>query len=246
MEKPSTPSNRRSAYRVVPDSPDALHIDVLSQRQNLVRAVIEDVAISGARIRLERAPALQAQLSAGEPVTLAMRSLQHNYDQTRAARVIKVCDEETSQTVHLAFASEHATTPMPNDTPYALFNRRALPRGIMPASGVGLEAEVMPSDVTARNVRSYAVGVRNFSHVGINLCLSASIHRALSQYDELSLTLRLPGRPSVHRIACQVRHRRVDAEDFVYGCAYDWSETMDPHAVAKELLDFMRDNTEGS
>jgi PilZ domain len=246
MEKPSTPSNRRAAYRVVPDAPHALDIDILSQRQNLVQAVIEDVAISGARIRLERAPAMQAPLCAGEQVTLAMRSLRYNYAQTVAARVVKVCDDETSQTVHLAFEGELGTTPMQDDTPYALFNRRALPRGIMPASGVGLEAEVMTSDVTARNVRSYAVAVRNFSHVGINLCLSASSHRALGEHDELSLTLRLPGRPSVHRIACQVRHRRFDDGDFVYGCAYDWSETMDPHAVAKDLLDFMLDHSEAS
>lgn len=246
MEKFSTLNNRRAAYRVVPDSRDALHMDVLSQRQDLVQAVIEDVAVSGARIRLERAPALQAQLRAGEQVTLALRSPRYDYDQAIAARVVEVCENATSQTVRLAFTEAHTPMPEPDHMPYTLLNRRALPRDIMPASGVGLDAEVMPSEVTARNVRSYTVGVGDFSHVGINLRLSASSHRALCEHDELSLTLRLPGRPSVHRIACQVRHRRVDDGDYIYGCAYDWNGTIDPQAVAKELLDFMRKHAETS
>ena len=116
-----------------------------------------------------------------------------------------------------------------------MFNRRALQRGVVATSGVGLEAEVMPSEVTERNMRSYAVGVRNISIVGISLRLSASVHQALSSHDELSLALRLPGRV-VRRIACHVRHRLYQNSDFVYGCEYNWNETMDRHTAAEDLL----------
>ena len=244
MEKLSTPNNRRAAHRVAPDSPDELDLAILSQRQQLVRAVIEDVAFGGARIRLDRALAEEARLSAGEQVTLALRSLRYDYKNHMLARVVGVSDGASAQTVHLVFEGAHADTPMHKNDHYTLFNRRALQRSVVPASGLGLEAEVMPSEVTARNVRSYAVGVRNISNVGISVRISASIHQALSTHDELSLTLRLPGRPDVRRIACHVRHRMIDDSDFIYGCEYDWNETIEPLAVAEELLDFMLENAE--
>ena len=243
MEKLSHSNNRRAAYRVTPDSPDALDLAVLSQRQQLVRAVIDDVAVGGARIRLDRAQAAQTHLNPGEQVTLALRSQRYAYKNHMLARVIGVTNHEHAQTVHLAFESQHADTAGQNNEHYALFNRRALQRGVVATSGVGLEAEVMPSEVTERNMRSYAVGVRNISIVGISLRLSASIHQALSSHDELSLALRLPGRV-VRRIACHVRHRLYENSDFVYGCEYNWNETMDPHTAAEDLLNFMLENAE--
>lgn len=243
MEKHPNQNNRRTAYRVTPDSPDALDLTILSQRQQLVRAVIDDVAVGGARVRIDQALAADARLSPGEQVTLALRARRYDYENNMPARVVGISDGESAQTLHLVFAGQHADTTMQNNKHYALFNRRALQRGVIPASGVGLEAEVMPSEVTERNMRSYAVGVRNISNIGISLRMSAGIHQALSTYDELSLALRLPGRV-VRRIACRVRHRMVDNSDFIYGCEYDWNETIDPLTAADELLDFVRENAE--
>ncbi len=56
--------------------------------------------------------------------------------------------------------------------------------------------------------------------------------------------MRLPGREGVRRIACQVRHRLGEEPDFIYGCEYDWNATIDPMAVAEELLEFMLENAE--
>jgi PilZ domain len=243
MEKHSNSNNRRAAYRVTPASPTELELTVLSQRQQLVRAVIDDVAVGGARIRIARALAAQAQLSPGEQITLALRAPRYDYENNMRARVVSVSDDERAQTLHLAFEDQQAETSMPSNEHYALFNRRALQRGVVPTSGVGLEAEVMPSEVTERNMRSYAVGVRNISNVGISLRVGASAHQALSTADELSLALRLPGR-NVRRIACQVRHRMFENNDFVYGCEYDWNETIDPLTAAEELLDFVLENAE--
>ena len=243
MEKLANPNNRRAAYRVTPDSPDELDLTILSQRQQLVRAVIDDVAVGGARIRLDRTLAAQAHFKPGEQVTLALCSRRYDYENNMCARVVGVSDDEHAQTVHLVFEGQHAETTMQNNAHYALFNRRALQRGVVPTSGVGLEAEVMPSEVTERNMRSYAVGVRNISNVGISLRVGASTHQALSTYDELSLALRLPGR-SVRRIACHVRHRIYENNDFFYGCEYDWNETIDPLTAAEELLDFVLEKAE--
>ena len=239
MEKLSCPNNRRGAYRVTPDSPDALELAVLSRRQQLVRAVIDDVAVGGARIRLDRA---QAHLKPGEQVTLALRSELYAYKNHMPARVIGVTNHEHAQTVQLAFEGRHADTAGHKNEHYALFNRRARHRGVVTTSGIGLEAEVMPGEVTERNMRSYAVGVRNISNIGISLRLSASIHQVLSAHDELSLALRLPGRV-VRRIACHIRHRLYENSDFVYGCEYNWDETMDGQTAADELLNFMLENT---
>ncbi len=234
--------NRRAAYRVAPDAVDALDLAILSQRQQLVRAVVEDVAFGGARVRLAREQA--SGLTAGEQVTLAMRSVRYQYKNHMLARVVSVVEGDSAHTVHLAFEGAHTDMPMHSNDHFALFNRRALQRGVVPAAGIDLEAEVTPSEVTDRNLRVYPVGVRNISNVGISLKVGASANHALSGHDELSLTLRLPGSQGIRRIACHVRHRLHDDAEFIYGCEYDWNATIDPLTVAEELLDFTLENAE--
>ncbi len=237
-------SNRRAAYRVAPDAADALELAILSQRQQLVRAVVEDVAFGGARVRLAREQATATALSAGEQVTLALRSLRYQYKNHMLARVVSVVEDDSAQTVRLQFEGAHADMPMDSNQHFALFNRRALQRGVMPAAGVDLQAEVTPSEVIDRSLRVYPVGVRNISNVGISLKVTAGANQALGAHDELSLTLRLPGREGVRRIACHVCHRVSEQAEFLYGCEYDWNATIDPLAVAEELLDFMLENAE--
>ncbi len=239
-----TPSNRRSAYRVAPSSVDMLDLAILSPRRQLVRARVENVAYGGARVRLDRGQALETGLSGGEQITLALRSAQYQYKNHMVARVVAVIESDDAQTVHLAFEGAHADMPMHSNDHFALFNRRSLQRGVMSAAGVDLEAEVTAAEATDRSLRVYSVGVRNISNIGISLRVNAGTNQALSAYDELSLTLRLPGRQGVRRIACHVRHRSHEGADFIYGCEYDWRATIDPLAVAEELLDFMLENAE--
>lgn len=237
-------SNRRAAYRVTPDAPDSLHLAIVSRRRQLVMAVVEDVAFGGARVRLAAGQAGETALAAGAQVALALSSPRYEYKNHMLARVVSIRDTDSAQTVHLAFEGAHADMPMHSNQHFALFNRRTLQRGVVPAAGVNLEAEVTPSEVSDRSLRIYPVGVRNLSNVGISLRVNAGANQTLSQHDELSLTLRLPGRDGVRRIACQVRHRYSEAQDFIYGCEYDWNATIDPLAVAEELLEFMLENAE--
>lgn len=237
-------SNRRAAYRVAPDAADTLDVAIVGQRRQLVRAVVEDVAFGGARVRLDREQAGETALVAGSQVTLTLRSQRYQYKNHMLARVVALAETDSDQTVRLAFEGAHADMPMHSNHHFALFNRRTLQRGVMPAAGVNLDAEVTPSEVSERSLRVYPVGVRNISNVGISLKLTAAVNQALSQHDELSLTLRLPGLPGVRRIACHVRHRLHDGTDFVYGCEYDWDATIDPLAVAEELVEFMLENAE--
>ena len=237
-------NNRRAAYRVAPDAEDALSLALLNQRRELVRTVIEDVAFGGARVRLDAQQADQTALRAGSQVTLALRSQRYQYKNHMLARVVSIDAANSGHTVRLAFEGAHADMPMQSNHHFALFNRRALQRGVVPAAGINLAAEVTPSEVSDRSLRVYPVGVRNISNVGISLKVSAGAHQALSQHDELSLTLSLPGAQGVRRIACHVRHRLGDENNFVYGCEYDWDATIDPLAVAEELLEFMLESAE--
>jgi hypothetical protein len=237
-------SNRRAAYRVALNTPDTLDLVISSHKQQLVHAIVEDVAFGGARVRLNREQAAATGLAAGEQITLALRSARYNYKNHMRARVVSLFDNERAQTLHLAFEGEHADMPMHSNDHFALFNRRTLQRGVVPVIGLDLDASVTPSVVTERSLRVYPVGVHNISNVGISLRVGASANHALSIHDELSLTLRLPGRDGVRRIACVVRHRVNNEADYIYGCEYDWDATIDPLAVAEELLDFMLENAE--
>ena len=245
MKEPSTTPNRRAAYRVELESPNEVDLTLLSQRQKLVRAVVEDVAIGGARIRLDKALAAERNLNAGTRVTIAVCAPRYQYNNEMPARVVKVTDNESDQTLHLSFDGDIPETPMyTSNNHYALFNRRTLQRGVVPGAGVDLKAQITPCEVTERSLRSYTVGVRNISNVGISLRLGANAHEVLSAYQELSLTLQLPGRKVVRRIACHVRHRLMEDGDFIYGCEYDWNATIDSLDVAEELLDFMLESSE--
>lgn len=237
-------SNRRTAYRVAPDAEAALDLMIVDQRRQLVNTVVENVAFGGARVRLDRVQALETGLMTGAQVTLALRSPRYAYKNHMLARVVSIFDADHAQTVGLAFEGAHPDRSMQNNHHFTLFNRRTLQRGVVPASGINLEAEVTPSEVSDRSLRIYPVGVRNISNVGVSLRVTAGAHQALGHHDELSLTLRLPGRDGVRRIACQVRHRLGEETDFIYGCEYDWNATIDPMAVAEELLEFMLENAE--
>lgn len=237
-----TASNRRSAYRVAPSSVDMLDLSILSARQQLVRTRVENVAFGGARVRLDRGQAVATGLSGGEQVTLALRSAHYQYKNHMVARVVLVIERDDAQTVHLAFEGAHADMPMHSNQHFALFNRRSLRRGVLATAGSELEAEVTASEANDRSLRVYPVSVRNISTLGISLRVNAGTHHALRAHHELSLTLRLPGRQRVRRIACHVRHRLNEDGDFIYGCEYDWHATVEPLAVAEELLEFMQEN----
>ena len=176
----ATPSNRRTAYRVAPDTEEALDLAILSQRQQLVRAVVEDVAFGGARVRLDRDQATATALAAGEQITLALRSLRYRYKNHMPARVVSVVESDHAQTLHLAFEGAHADMPTHSNEHFTLFNRRALQRGVMPTAGINLEAEVTTSEVTERSLRVYPVGVRNISNVGISLKVSPGFSRGFA------------------------------------------------------------------
>ena len=240
----TTASNRRSAYRVAPSSVDMLDLSILSTRQQLVRTRVENVAFGGARVRIDHGQAVETGLSGGEQVTLALRSAHYQYKNHMVARVVLVIERDHAQTVHLAFEGAHADMPMHSNQHFALFNRRSLRRGVLATAGGELEAEVTASEANDRSLRVFSVGVRNISNLGISLRVNAGTHHALRAHDELSLTLRLPGRQGVRRIACHVRHRSNEDGDFIYGCEYDWHATIEPLAVAEELLEFMQENTE--
>lgn len=239
-----TASNRRSAYRVAPSSVDLLDVSILSARQQLVRARVENVAFGGARVRLDRGQAVATGLSGGEQVTLALRSAHYQYKNHMVARVVSVTERDDAQTVHLAFEGAHADMPTHSNQHFSLFNRRSLRRGVLATTGSELEAEVTASAAHDRSLRVYSVSVRNISNLGISLRVNAGTHHALRAHHELSLTLRLPARQLVRRIACHVRHRLNEDRDFIYGCEYDWHATIEPLAVAEELLEFMQENAE--
>lgn len=237
-------SNRRAAYRVATDAENALDLAILDQRRQLVMAVVEDVAFGGVRVRLAHSEAGASGLATGAQIALSLNSSRYQYKNHMLARVVAISDTERARIVRLAFEGAHADMPMHSNQHFALFNRRTLQRGVVPANGVNLEAEVTPAEASDRSLRVYPVAVRNLSNVGISLKVSAGANQSLSKHDELSLTLRLPGSDGVRRIACHVRHRHGDEQEYVYGCEYDWHATLDPLAVAEELLEFMFENAE--
>jgi hypothetical protein len=242
MAQASEQDDRRGAYRVQPESPDELDLALLGQRQRLVRAVIDDVAVGGARIRLDQALARELELAAGKQVTLDMNSQRYDYRGQMPARVVSTTAHAGEQVLHLAFQGNHAEFIMHGNDVFALFNRRTRERGTPAADSFEFDARVSPNTSGDQALRSYVVGVRNLSNVGVSLLVPAATHTYLCDQRELTMTLRLPGKDDVCRIACNVRHHYADGDNYIYGCEYDWSATTDPLAVVEDLVAFMLDD----
>ena len=243
VEKSST-DERRGAYRVHPETPDELELEILSQRQRLVRAVIDDVAVGGARVHLDKVTG--AELADGERVNLALASNRFSYASDVPARVVSMSDSDTHTTLHLSFDSQPAAAEAHGGEVFALFNRRTTPRGPALAGGPDFHARVSSNEVNSHMLRTYTVDVRNISNVGVSLNVNARVNEELHAQSELLLSLQLPGRSERSRVACHVRHRHVDGTDFIYSCEYDWSATNDALGVIEDLVDYVLERGEAA
>ena len=104
-----------------------------------------------------------------------------------------------------------------------------------------MAATVSPNVGGKDGLREFAVTVRQLSNANISLNVSQDVDTELQAYRELLLSLKLPGRRQNYAIACIVHNRFELNGEFIYGCEYDWSSTMDPLGVAEDLLEYTLD-----
>ena len=102
-----------------------------------------------------------------------------------------------------------------------------------------LTVSVAPNTSGNAALLEFETRVRKLSNAGISLSLTRDADAALKAYDELFVSLRLPGNTTLHYIACLVRHRStIDDQQILYSCEYDWSATIDPLGVVEDLLEY--------
>jgi hypothetical protein len=227
-----SPAERRRAYRVRPETIDEFDLAIVGPAQELVRAVINDVAAGGACIRIDRATALA--FIRDERIVIAVASRRFRYADEFCARIVALRPDQETVTVHLKFENER---PFPEGPIHAVLNRRNEQRESHDETG--LHAEVASNHIDDHLLRTHDVEVRHISNVGVSLRLGASAHAALRATDGLMLTLRLPDRDERCRVACVVRHRYADGHHYVYSCEYDWTATNDPLGVIEDLVAFV-------
>ncbi len=103
-------------------------------------------------------------------------------------------------------------------------------------------ATVSPAGGGAASLQSFAATVRALSNSGLSLEVDADTDNVLQKHGELNVALALPGQDKTYNIACVVRSRDAEADSVIYSCEFDWSATMDPLAVAEDLLEFTLDD----
>jgi hypothetical protein len=109
------------------------------------------------------------------------------------------------------------------------------------ATNVPMVATVSPNAGGKAALLEFEALVRKLSNAGLSLSVTPEVDAALSAYDEISVSLRLPGQNRLYTLACVVRHRSPLDDIVIYGCEYDWTATMDPLGVVEDLLDFVLD-----
>lgn len=111
--------------------------------------------------------------------------------------------------------------------------------GMPPIAGRDLEASVSPNASGAAASLALPIVVHSISNVGVSLRMGAHDHAVLEAFDELLLSLKLPGKQQPSVVSCHVRHRALDADGALYVCEYDWSATMDPLGVVEDVVGYM-------
>jgi len=110
-----------------------------------------------------------------------------------------------------------------------------------PVAGRDLEASVSPNASGTAALLALQVAIHNISNVGVSLRVSTNDHATLEAFDDLLLSLKLPGKQQPSIVFCRVRYRARVTDGVLYVCEYDWSATMDPLAVVEDLVGYMLD-----
>lgn len=116
--------------------------------------------------------------------------------------------------------------------------------GVSPAASQRIAASVAPNAAGGVAALTHPVTIHGISNVGVSLLVGARANAELESFEDLLLSLALPGKQQPSIIFCRVRHRAAQGEGTLYVCEYDWSATVDPLGVVEDLVGFMLDDNE--
>lgn len=230
--------NRRSAYRVQPESVYELDLAILEKRYRVVRGKVADVAIGGAQAQFD-IDALEIP-GEGERIMLALASERYNFDRTLWARVVASDNAEMARTLSFAFEDDNEPLAPGSEQFFALFNRRASCRHGVTPDDTGLTAIIAPRAAGASVTDGFAATLDDISAAGFSILVPSRADQALADHDELILSLTLPGHAAPRAIPCRVRHRSCQGEVSRYGCAFEWSTDAGSEAYAEMLAGYVR------
>lgn len=108
-----------------------------------------------------------------------------------------------------------------------------------------LLATVSPNAGGTAALLEFEALVRKLSNAGVSLSVTPDVDAQLNAYEEIIVSVHLPGHARPHSLACVVRHRSALDDIVVYGCEYDWTATMDPLGVVEDLLEYVLEEPRG-
>ncbi|MGR8918970.1 MAG: PilZ domain-containing protein [Gammaproteobacteria bacterium] len=232
-------SDRRATYRVRPDSPDELDLTLLARRQQVFRADVADVAAGGARVEFDEEDA--PDLDLGARIDLAAHSRRHGFRKDIPARVVS----SNKRGRRLAYGLCFEDRGVAEGDVCSVFNRREVLRSETDDASAPLAASVSGRGEATRSFSEWPATVRDISNAGISLGLDRRAHGELESCQRIDLALTLPGRDEPASIVCLIQYRAVDGDDVRYGCAYDWSETIDPLGTIEDIAGYLMEQSGG-
>jgi hypothetical protein len=234
--------NRRTAYRVRPESIHELDLAVLEKRYRLVRGKVADVAIGGVQVQFDK-DAL-APVDAGDRIQLALASERYDFDRTVWARIVASIEDDREKTLSVSFEDDDGSITSNDEQLFELFNRRAKYRRVEDGAGNALAVRAAPGHAGADTLTDYPVTIRDISSVGICFAVDAVADAALRAHDDLLLHLFLPKHKAAQSVPCQVRRRSTHGGDIYYGCEFDWSASASALALIEELVAYVEAHLE--
>ena len=242
MAEISANDDRRAVYRVKPKSSEELNFSVLGEGHQLIRGEVTDVAITGARVRFDKNDA--PKVRSGDHIVMAFTSPLHQYDANVLAKVISTSEDLKEKVVQVSFDEDYEPLNIDRDELFALFNRRAIPRGAANDADEDFAAKVSPGSGGEEQLDAYPASILNITNTGVSFTIDMRADEVLKAHSDIRIELKRPDDGGTSTIACNVRHRSETAHGFIYGCEYDWSATTDPLAVVEDLISYLFELTE--
>jgi len=219
MNAESLASNRRSIYRVHPESNDRIALALLTPRGEVAAKEIVDLTINGACTRFPRTTT--PAIGAGDRVTLLVRSPGLSEHTAVEATVVKGVEMESEWRYRFRFDRAGQLLRRASGDCYTLFNRRANSRGVKPAPDDELSVEVrLPPQFGDDTL--YPARVRNISVNGVCIEVDGDLDADLMDTEVVDVRIVLPG-GEVIETGARVRHRAEQDGVICYGLKFVWA-----------------------
>ncbi len=228
--------DRRSIYRVTPDSADNMAVTLRTPSGQQSAAEVVDINVDGAGTRIASGEAIA--LGIGERVRLSLSSSRFSAPVELEATVVGKKERESEQDYSFHFQGQgDVETQFPQEF-YEMFNRRGAYRAVEPENENPIDVGLCIPD--SAGVRSVGTArLINISATGMGAMAKLSTDQAMGDNQFVEISLGLPPNMTAINLGAWIHNREFQDKGIYYGLKFDARRSRDFLAMEEEIVDYV-------